>query len=220
MSDTIFRSACLLRLGLTPVRVSDLPTRCFCTASLADDPWHGLSCVKLKRGPITHRHDHIVRTVANWVSSFPRFSVQVEPRVYKPQGQRLKPDLLIKSPSDTQFYLDVTIPFNCAPSHLEKGVYKFGKLAGRMESRKATKYRGFATRHNAKVAGFGIDAFGGWGAGALFVSTWVKREIKAAGRVLPCDWAESLEQFHQQVSCGIQRGNARTIALCLSSASH
>ena len=72
MSTTHTAIAVRLHTGLPPLPASCLPTCCaLCGTNIADDPWHALSCVKLRRLAVTTRHDAVVHFLTRYASATP-----------------------------------------------------------------------------------------------------------------------------------------------------
>jgi hypothetical protein len=171
----------------------------------------------LKRGPITTRHDHIIRLLATFAQSF-QATVRIEHRPKPQSGEpRVRPDLYIALNGE-KIWADVVVPWPCAPSHLKKTLTVATRIADKAATNKHTHYKDFSRLHG-EIIGFAVDALGVWSADAAKLVTWIRDNApKPPHSRLPVDWSTRVTAFRRAVSVAVQRGNRRTVDFCLHQA--
>src|SRR6185436_11481881 len=95
------RLAWLIRLRLGMLPFSDLPDECVCGKRITFD--HFLSCHKLKRGPLTMRHDSIANVIAQHARLLGADAMR-EPR----ESDGAIPDMLLRWP-DREVWVEVSV---------------------------------------------------------------------------------------------------------------
>ena len=139
--DEVFRCGARILLGLCCH--SDLPRHCPCGADLLEDRLHFLSCQRLKRPPMTVRHDWLVQLLAK-LFRMAGANVTIEPRVF--DQERVRPDLDIIFP-DCRLLVDVTVVNPASPSRTSRVQLATAKTA---EARKLARYGDLARAHESK----------------------------------------------------------------------
>jgi hypothetical protein len=163
-----FNQAIRTYLLIPPTSRADL--NCFCRSPIAADPLHIHTCSKLRRGPVTVRHDSVVNQFKQVVEDHLIYT-RVEPRV-APVGveDRSKPDLELVG---SRGVLDVefSILHPCASSHV--------KAKDPHRLRESTKRAKYAAKCKEAGVGLGVvvlDVFGGLGRESEYVLKWCARE--------------------------------------------
>jgi hypothetical protein len=190
LSDEDFIYASRLRLGLSCQE--NLPPVCACSAKLADDPAHFLSCAKLKATAMTTRHDWIVHLLAKFLRGAGAV-VHIEPRIFG--EERKRPDLDILFP-DKQMTVDVTVVHPAAPSKSSRTRLAAASAA---EKAKHRYYDTLANLHGTSLRAFAVETYGGFGKEASEVMTLLQQSLdsRQGGNRLPA----------QALAVALQRGN-------------
>jgi hypothetical protein len=217
LSDHEMSIAVRNRLCLPPIPLSHMPTTCACGTLFNLDHWHPLTCVKIKRGRITTRHDHIVQLIAAFARSFQAL-VHVESRpLLQPGEARLRPDLSITFNTET-YWIDVVVPYPCAPSRILRKLTTAAHSVNVAAKSKRKYYKKFCALHGGKILGFAVDAFGVWGQDADKLVAWIRKKSKSPSSRLPPNWSARVTTFRREVSVAIQQGNAMAVAYCFDRA--
>jgi len=194
--DPEFIYAVRHHIGLPPH--DDLPAICACGASLLADPSHFHSCQLLKRGPITVRHDRLVKTVSHGLRAAGGYA-QVE---FRPSDQeRTRPDITVVFPAET-IMIDVVVSHPSAPSRISVEPLA---CTHRAEKAKVAKYQQLANSQGARVLAFAVESYGGFGEHATSIIQLIRRSLaqsaelqdKALHNLLP-----------QHLAITLQKGNA------------
>jgi hypothetical protein len=156
--NDVFRTYVRLRTGLPPAdheRAKNLWCSVCPHASFAQDPWHALSCAKLRCGPIRERHDQGVHAISRWVSRLG--GVVTEEIGYLGVGDRKRPDhkLLL---GDLECITDFQVRHTVAPSHGSSRSAK--KVLEEAERVKERKYASMAQEHGLKFFPLIASTFG------------------------------------------------------------
>ena len=197
LRDNHFKVAARLRLGLSPQ--DDLPRRCCCEFSLAQDPLHFLSCNLLKQAT-TFRHDAIVRVLA-MLARKAGGACYVEPRFY----EGIRPDIHIVFPT-TKILVDVTVVHPGALSLAPRShVPLFSALS--RERDKMNKFRSLSIQEQAQFIPFALETFGAWGRQATkLISDIASLAFESKGISIP---SEDLRgEMVRTIAITLQAGNA------------
>jgi hypothetical protein len=158
-----------LWLGLDP-HVNTFFNSCpLCHKDIAQDQWHALSCVKIRRKAITNRHDSAAQLLCRYARSNGALA-RVEP---KDEGS-LVPDGEVILPMKTILF-DVSGTHPGAPSYRENNARHPGSAISARERIKNNKYLTYASNLSARFVPFVIDTFGWLGKPA----TKLVKEIEA-----------------------------------------
>lgn len=197
MFDNEFIYALRLRLGLLPH--DDLPPLCACGAPLRDDTSHFFSCQLLKRGPITVRHDRLVKAVAHGFRAAGAYT-QIE---YCPVDQkRTRPDLSVVFPEES-ILVDVVVSHPAAPSRISVAPLA---CARRAEKAKVAKYGDLARSRGSRVLAFAVESYGAFGEHATSIIQLIRRALVGSPELEEDDAIHAL--LPQQLAITLQKGNA------------
>jgi hypothetical protein len=195
-----------LRLGDAPV--ANLPPRCFCGQELANDPWHFLSCNRLKSTTITYRHDLIKQTLADWIRRVGG-SAEVEPRglwAREDGGDGRQPDIRAVL-GGLVFLLDVAVvhPTSAGRIGTPTSLTELG-TSTQMEAIKINRYTELARHERATFVPFVVETFGGFGREARKFCTLLSRFAEGASDVYTS--TDVMLNLRADIAHAIQRGNA------------
>ena len=178
-------------MGLPPH--DDLPSTCACGASLLDDPSHFHSCQLLKRGPITVRHDRLVKAVAHGLRAADGYA-QVE---FRPSDQkRTRPDITVVFPDETH---------PAAPSCISVEPLACTRRA---EKAKVAKYKDLARSHGARGLAFAVESYGGFGGHATSIIQLIRLALIHSTE-LQDNELQNHQPQHQAIN--LQLGNALVV---------
>ena len=202
LSDAEMSWAVRMLLGL------ELPhaVRCPC-AVYTRDPLHFQTCPKNKRTVLTHRHDHVLRTLAG-LAREAGLACMLEPLTRETRAEHgLRPDGLLITPQGDNLWFDVTI---CTPSSataLAAGSASHrGREAHRASLRKHSKYRAHVQTHGGTFAGCAMEAHGALHSDVLRVLRVFADAAVSQG------WSQQrfLTRALFRVAIALQQGNAWT----------
>ena len=155
LNDQHSRVAVRLRLGLPPLPSLPGARICpLCELDLADDPWHALSCQRLKRLSIFSRHELIVLLLIQFFNSNGFLA-----RALKKSRSDKLPDVEVHLPGETIF-LDVSGTHPLNPSYLDRTLSNLSAALDYRANSKASKYGGWAAERNGRFVPFVLDSFG------------------------------------------------------------
>lgn len=202
--DAAFTLNLRMRLGLAPV-TAILPRTCYlCAADVTKDPYHALSCNKLKTDA-TARHNAI-EGILQKVGRFAGLGVQSQPRHVIPR-EDIIPDLLITSAElREQCLVDVVVSHPTAPSHRHAAAKGALQVARGAEARKAEQYRNGAEVAGYQFLAFSVETFGGIGEEARavvdFICTHAAQDVMS-----PWDPEDIRRYLYQSIATAIAVGN-------------
>ena len=151
LTDTLFRMALRLRLGLNPLPY-DLPSPCPLCGKGDGDAWHPFACSTIRRRSVTKRHDNAMDLVCRYARSC---SVLAS---WQPKDLKsLVPDAEFHFAHRTVL-ADLTGVHVCAPSHLISA-RPGSALAARARS-KTAKYIAQAREAHSDFAPLVADVYG------------------------------------------------------------
>ena len=209
LTDTECRMAARLNLGLRPIDGAEaLPTICplcndqrFTTRA---DPWHFLSCTRLRREEITVRHDSVNRALYR-CALLMGLPARLEPAGLDPDTDK-RPDLLLSLPGRL-IITDVSIAHPLAPgtvrartSHSTLGCTRH------MEGVKRRRYADLVARHHYQLHPFVMESCGGMGPAAERLVEIMAEAGEAHLRI----WAKEdiVRELIESVAIAVQRGTA------------
>jgi hypothetical protein len=214
LSDTEYRIAARLNLGLQPMAgAAVMPDICpLCTTSkrtsnsIRADPWHFLSCTKVRKGEATARHDDVGRAIYR-CALLMGFRAQLEPTGLDPSSD-LRPDVLLTLPG-RQILTDVAICHPLAPGTVraKQSTRTLGR-ARNMEALKKRKYSQLSSLRHYEMLPFIIETCGGMGPSA---DALVKAMAEASEEHLAV-WSKEdvIRELIGTVAIAVQRGGAMT----------
>jgi hypothetical protein len=198
LSDEEVRIAVGLRLGAPLVRAHT----CVCGSTVDLEGHHGLSCRRSAGRQLRHSlaNDAIARAFRSV-----DIPVELEPSgLLRGDGKRPDGATLIPWSQGRCLIWDFTCPDTLAQSHLLQSSLAAGSAASVAETNKISKYGNLATTY--RFAPFAIETLGGWGPGALSLSSELGGRVAAKTRE-----PRSTMFFRQRLDVVIQRGNAASI---------
>ena len=157
LSDSHFRIALRLRLGLPPLRY-DIPLPCpMCEKGVhrdgSPDPWHPLACSAVRRRMVTSRHDRAMELVCRYARSCSVIA-RIEPKDFK----SVVPDSELFFAAET-LLTDLSGVHSLAPSHLQDSPAP-GQAMERRATHKRNKYDPHAEATGSTFVPLVMDAFG------------------------------------------------------------
>ena len=212
LSDVEYRLAVRFNLGLQPMAgAAAMPDVCsLCKAarthlnSIRDEPWHFLSCPKLKRGELNIRHDEVSRAIYR-SALLMGLRAQHEVEGLDATGD-LRPDVLLTLPG-RQVLTDVAIVHPLAHGAVRegRGLRQLGCARG-MEAKKRRKYAQMSSLRGFEQLPFVVETSGGMGPSA---DTLVKAMAEASEEYLRI-WSKAAVIRHLvgSVAVAVQRGSA------------
>jgi hypothetical protein len=202
MHDEAFRIAMRFRLDLPPAE--RMPRWCACGYDLREDPWHHLSCQKLKATTITHRHDMVVQCSALWIKRAGG-AAMVEPRQLD-RSSNCHPDIDAVCGA-RRTLVDVTVCHPTAPSYVQLGLGLAALgTAKRREQDKHRKYDAMATRLNTRFCAFAVETYGAFGEEAQQFCKDVASFATLSCTTWP--WKAVQRGMVNAISIAVQQGNA------------
>lgn len=153
LDDTHFSLAVRLRLGIAPV---DDIKRCFCGASLLEEPLHFQSCRRL--GSSIARHNGLVQVISS-LANHCGVNYQLEPRLDERDMSRADGHLFFHAQS---VLFDVSVIFPAAASNVKSAQYRLGAATFR-ENSKIKHYGTRATQQGCLFFPVVLESFGGLG---------------------------------------------------------
>ena len=166
------------------------------------DDAHFLACRQLCPTALTHRHDSVVRLLADLFRKAGA-AVRIEHRPF--DGKRVRPDLEIVIPEQTLF-VDVAITHPASASRNASRPLHYTRIA---ETQKEVKYTTLARALGANFRPFCAESFGAVGEKAAEVLKLLRSFISTS-IAAPSLW--SLPSFASQaIAIAIQAGNAHAV---------
>ena len=169
MSDVEYRLAARFNLALQPIDgLAALPARCPLCNNQRDtphsDPWHFLSCSKLRHAEITTRHDSVSRALYR-CALLMGLPARLEPTGLDPDSD-LRPDLLLTLPG-RHVLTDVAVVHPLGPGKVRDGK-SHGVLstARHAEAGKRRDYAHIAALRHYQMHPFVMETCGGMGPAA------------------------------------------------------
>ena len=206
LSDSHYRLAARLSLGLPPPRAAAMPDDCpLCNKANAfkNDAWHLLSC-KQARKAVTQRHNEVVDAIYRIALAVGAIADK-EPRGLHRDDNR-RPDLQLFFPGQ-HVITDVVVSHPLAPSYVAN-TYAMRSLgvAKYRERRKHAKYDELAAHHGAQLLPFAVETLGGLAPDAQRLLTVIAQSGEAHLSI----WAKDTISRHLQdtVAIAIQRSTA------------
>lgn len=211
MDDAEFACAVRLRVGLPPEENVNSTCSCPQHQSLQDEPWHGLSCLLLKRKAINQRHNDVVHIIADTVRRIYGFA-HIEPS--RLAETRIRPDLAIQMRA-RRIFADVAIVHPSAPSH-QRVARRQMATANEAERRKHRKYDNLAHSQRGVFLPFVVETYGAFGGEAR---TLIRQITSFAGQERPSQSKHAtLVRLMSEVAVAIQKGNAHAALQCIQDA--
>ena len=210
LPDNYFKVAARVRLGLSPQ--DDLPRRCCCEYSLAQDPLHFFSCLMMKAST-TFRHDHIVRVLSMLVRRAGG-ACYVEPRFY----DGIRPDLHVVFPSN-KILIDVSVVHPAALTYAQNAHVQLFAASAR-ERDKTTKFKDLTQAEEACFIPFVLETFGAWGRRAVkLISDITSLAAEQKGNLASCPDVRG--EMIRTLAVALQIGNAGVLLNgCLRAREH
>ena len=206
LTDTQYRLAARLNLDLQPMEgaaaLSDDCSLCGGSNAIRNDPWHYLSCVKLRRREITVRHDDVGRTLHRNALTL-GLKAQLEPKGLQADSN-LRPDLLISLPGRT-ILTDVVVCHPLAPGAVKQQRSKLAN-ARTAEHRKKRKYAKLASQRRYEMLPFAVETSGGFAPAA--VQLMHAMALAAAQTFQLWTHTAIIQQLVGSVAIAVQRGTA------------
>jgi hypothetical protein len=208
LSDSHYRLAARLSLGLPPPRAAAMPDDCpLCNKAnaLKDDAWHLLSCTQGAQKAITQRHNEVVDAIYRTALAVGAIADK-EPRGLHRDDNR-RPDLQLFFPG-RHVITDVVVSHPLTSGYVNNrialrplGVAKY------RERLKHAKYDELAAQHGAQLLPFAVETLGGLAPDAQRLLT----VIAQSGEEHLSLWAKDTISRHLQdtVAIAIQRSTAR-----------
>ena len=169
-----------------------------------DDPWHFLSCTKLRGREITARHDDVGRALYRNAMTM-GLKAQLEPKGLH-TSNRLRPDLLISLPG-RRILTDVAVCHPLAPGAVKvgQGTRTLGR-AKNVETKKRSKYAQLSSQHHFELLPFAVETSGGLAPSAVQL---IQAMALAAAQSLVL-WSRTaiVQQLVGSVAIAVQRGTA------------
>ena len=198
------RIAFRLRLGLNPV--ASMPLWCACGEFLDRDPWHAMSCSRLKRRSITKRHDSVLQILCRFASSHGVLT-QIEPNNY--EGSRPDAELYF---TEKRYHTDVSITHPGCPTYRPAAAKTALAAAGRRAKAKNKRYVEFSSSQGCGFTSFVCETYGGFHVDASKLLKSIVDEGASMDDALgPLHGGCSVSLIKQIISIDIQRGNAKIV---------
>ena len=203
-----FNIAIRLRLGVPCHEIQS--SKCvLCNTSNGDfriDPFHYLSCPKLKSRQITKRHNSIARVLTQYSNRAGFHSEQEPPHLSTIDGKR--PDILFIADLHS-ILVDVCVSHPLACSYIDKVANDTFYASNQAIKVKQTKYSQLAIQQKAKFIPFAVETLGGIHPQAA----QLLNQIATASRDFNGLWSDTeiIKSLKYAVACSIQKGNSDTI---------
>ena len=207
LRDTEHRLAARLNLGLRPIDGAEaLPATCpLCNHqryTIRADPWHFLSCTRLRREEVTVRHDNVNRALYR-CALLMGLPARLEPVGLDPETDK-RPDLLLTLPGRL-IITDVSVAHSLAPGSLRSRISQTTLGCARhMEGIKRRHYADLVALRHYQLHPFVMESCGGMGPAAERLV-----EIMAeAGEAHLRMWAKEdiARELMESVAIAVQRG--------------
>ena len=205
--DHVVTNLVRLFLGLAPA--GNVPTACpLCRSSLvptqsrpdmAPQPWHPLSCVNLRRGVITQRHNAALNLLCKFARSH-GVLCRLEPK----DDSSLVPDGEFHLPRTTVL-IDVSGTHPHCASYRDNAVRDSGSAIVARESTKHAKYDAYAASAQADFVPFVLDTYGRLGDEAL---AFVDRILAESYHGVVSPYAMTKAEFLLELATVWQKHNA------------
>jgi hypothetical protein len=208
LTDTQYRIAARLNLGLLPMAGTALPNTCpLCSIpnTIRKDPWHFLTCNTVKNGEVSIRHDE-VETALYRSALLMGFQAVKQPTGLDLLSSDLRPDLMVIMPG-RRILVDVAICHPLAPGRVKQATsLKALGTAKRTEGEKRRKYLKMKTRHPMEILPFVVETCGGVGPAAVKL---LKAMARAAEEYLGM-WPKQdiIRHVVGSVAIAVQKGSA------------
>jgi hypothetical protein len=206
-SDLCMSLAFRNRIGLPPI--DEMPAACLLCNGCADlrlDPWHALSCTKLKRTNITIRHDN----ACNLLCQFARSNDCLAHVVKKDLAHLLPDGEILMAGRAILFDLSGVNPHT--PSYRELAP---GEALSARERYKESKYRAHCVSLGCSFSPFAIDSYGCLAPAALRLIKDIQEEsITSFGPPAPFHLTHTA--FLARLSSLWQRDNAKIVVQWLT----
>ena len=169
--------------------------------SLAEDPWHWLTCPRLSKGELSRRHDSVV-------DATPRVAWQVGAQVQREvegldPNSKLRPDIQIVFPGQ-MLLADVVVSHSLTPNTIARGDVM---MNAKWQGVKNRKYASVASRVGAEMLHLSVDACGGMASDAVRLVRAIGEEgERCSAGTWSRGWIERM--LLSLVAMAVQRGNA------------
>jgi len=204
LSDSKWRWAARLRLGIPVVATRSACDRCKRMDAYTADSWHALSCTALSGRAMTDRHNNILVKLAQF-ATLAQLNTRTEPATLD-RDTKKRPDIQVSLPDKTLLG-DVTIAHPAARSWKQRACKHGTQIVGDVrEAVKNDLYTEMATANDMEFTAVVLYTHGGFHQSAL---RFIQR-ITSALDPVTCQLSRS--EFNitlrQHIAVAVQRGNA------------
>jgi hypothetical protein len=173
------------------------------------DPWHWLSCNKIKPTTTDARHNRIAQLLVTWAKRAGAQASDSSILLSHVNGRRT--DLLIDVPQET-IEVDVTVRHPLAPSHIAQTLadpHKRASVLKAAEVAKKSRYEQVCRAKGHTFLPFAVETMGAFGAGAKEVMQRIVAE-STHSQLLYTPY-EVTKGLQQSIAVAVQVGNARAV---------
>ncbi len=211
LKDAEMQIAVCYRLGIYQALPKAKGLACSCSALLANDPFHGVSCGKYKRSRVIARHDAVKDSIVKWIKRGGN-AAAAEPReLNRDMDKKIRPDFEC-SLGASKLVGDIVVMDPAAPSNVRKSNPMKDAAQGKVK--KFAAFVGKAAGLADKFVPAIFETFGGFSKDAV---AFIAQTGKAArGDVIEPQYF--IDGLTNEIAVAIQRGNAACVLNCLQEA--
>ena len=174
---------------------------------------HLAGCTDMRRGPLTYRHDELVRCIQRHVKRLGS-SADIEPHgKAREEDQDLRPDLCVHTLNCT-YFVEVSILHPLMKSHSRHA--RQGQPIAYRENQKKAKYEAFMKEqqelHPCKLITVVYDSYGAPGEGVSELESLLVSIAEENGQD-HYTARHAVREFQESAALSLQRGNAKALIL-------